>query len=163
MRKGFLIYEEMRKYLVIYEEAGSHMTLQPFPSEFPYIWEFFSLFYLVYLSLWEFHQEINMAVLVKFNETRYENVHLHIVQLCISHDMEPKINFGDLPPYLTYGVHCLSPLIFTYCIYSVKITSHEQVELHLLTNWQHWQKGFHSSLKIFFDYRRVFPVYALTW
>jgi hypothetical protein len=24
MRKGFLIYEEMRKYLVIYEEAVSH-------------------------------------------------------------------------------------------------------------------------------------------
>jgi hypothetical protein len=36
-RKGFLIYEEMRKYLVIYEEAGSHITLQPFPSGFPYI------------------------------------------------------------------------------------------------------------------------------
>ncbi len=27
MRKGFRIYEEMREYLVIYEEAGSHMTL----------------------------------------------------------------------------------------------------------------------------------------
>jgi hypothetical protein len=25
MRKGFLIYEEMRKYLLIYEEADSHM------------------------------------------------------------------------------------------------------------------------------------------
>jgi hypothetical protein len=25
MRKGFLIYEEMRKYLVIYEEAVSHI------------------------------------------------------------------------------------------------------------------------------------------
>jgi hypothetical protein len=25
MRKGFLIYEEMRKYLVIYEEAFSHI------------------------------------------------------------------------------------------------------------------------------------------
>ncbi len=37
MRKGFLIYEEMRKYLVIYEEAVSHiyMTLQPLPSVFP--------------------------------------------------------------------------------------------------------------------------------
>jgi hypothetical protein len=33
MRKGFLIYEEMRKYLVIYGEAVSHI----FPSEFPYI------------------------------------------------------------------------------------------------------------------------------
>jgi hypothetical protein len=28
MRKGFLIYEEVRKYLVIYEEAVSHITLQ---------------------------------------------------------------------------------------------------------------------------------------
>jgi hypothetical protein len=27
MRKGFLIYEEMRKYLVIYEEAVSHIRL----------------------------------------------------------------------------------------------------------------------------------------
>jgi hypothetical protein len=35
MRKGFLIYEEMRKYLTIYEEAvGHNMTLQPIPSEF---------------------------------------------------------------------------------------------------------------------------------
>ncbi len=25
MRKGFLIYEEMHKYLVIYEEAVSHI------------------------------------------------------------------------------------------------------------------------------------------
>jgi hypothetical protein len=47
MRKGFLIYEEMRKYLVIYEEAvKSYMTLQPLPSGFPYIGGFFfSLFY----------------------------------------------------------------------------------------------------------------------
>jgi hypothetical protein len=38
MRKGFLTDEEMRKYLTIYEEAGySYMTLQPIPSEFPYI------------------------------------------------------------------------------------------------------------------------------
>ncbi len=35
-RKGFLIYEEMRKYLVIYKEAVSQ-TLQPLLSEFPYI------------------------------------------------------------------------------------------------------------------------------
>jgi hypothetical protein len=27
MRKGFLIYEEMGKYLVIYEEAVSHIRL----------------------------------------------------------------------------------------------------------------------------------------
>jgi hypothetical protein len=35
MRKGFLIYEEMRKYVPIYEEEA--VTLQPIPSEFPYI------------------------------------------------------------------------------------------------------------------------------
>jgi hypothetical protein len=29
MRKGFIIYEEMRKYLTIHEEAVSHMT-EPF-------------------------------------------------------------------------------------------------------------------------------------
>jgi hypothetical protein len=35
MRKGFLVYEELRKYLVKSEEAVSHtyMTLQPLPSE----------------------------------------------------------------------------------------------------------------------------------
>jgi hypothetical protein len=37
MRKGFLRYEEMRKYLTEYEEAVVYMTLQPLPSEFPYI------------------------------------------------------------------------------------------------------------------------------
>jgi hypothetical protein len=39
MRKGFLKYEVMRKYLTIYEEAVGHihMTLQPIPSEIPYI------------------------------------------------------------------------------------------------------------------------------
>jgi hypothetical protein len=39
MRKGFLIYEEMRKYLTIYEEVVSltYMTLHPIPSEFLYI------------------------------------------------------------------------------------------------------------------------------
>jgi hypothetical protein len=38
MRKGLIIHEKMRKYLVIYEEAVSNicMTLQPFPSGFPY-------------------------------------------------------------------------------------------------------------------------------
>ncbi len=48
MRKGFLIYEEMRKYLAIYVEAVSHicMTLQLLHSEFPYIWgKFYFLFY----------------------------------------------------------------------------------------------------------------------
>jgi hypothetical protein len=35
MRKGFLMYEELRRYFVIYEEAISHMTLQPLPSGFP--------------------------------------------------------------------------------------------------------------------------------
>jgi hypothetical protein len=46
MRKGFLIYEEMRKYFPIWEEAVSHMTLQLLHSEFPYIWEKFDfLFY----------------------------------------------------------------------------------------------------------------------
>ncbi len=37
MRKSFLIYEEMRKYLTIYEEAVS-ITLHPIPSEFSSIW-----------------------------------------------------------------------------------------------------------------------------
>jgi hypothetical protein len=47
MRKGFLIYEEIRKYLTIYEEAVSHicMTLQPIPSEFPFSEENFDFFY----------------------------------------------------------------------------------------------------------------------
>ncbi len=39
MRKGFLIYEKMRKYLTLHEEAVSHtyMTLRPIPSKFPCI------------------------------------------------------------------------------------------------------------------------------
>ncbi len=37
MRKGFLIYEEMRKYLACYLGCSSYMTLQPVLSEFPYI------------------------------------------------------------------------------------------------------------------------------
>jgi hypothetical protein len=38
MRKGFLIYEEMRKYLTKYEEALVilYMTLRRIHSEFPY-------------------------------------------------------------------------------------------------------------------------------
>jgi hypothetical protein len=37
-REGFLIYEEIRKYLTIYEETfKSYITLQPIHSEFPYI------------------------------------------------------------------------------------------------------------------------------
>jgi hypothetical protein len=36
MRKGFLIYKEMRKYLTKYEEAG-YMTLQLLRFEFPNI------------------------------------------------------------------------------------------------------------------------------
>ncbi len=37
--KGFLIYKEMHKYFLIYEEAVSHiyMTLQLLNSEFPYL------------------------------------------------------------------------------------------------------------------------------
>jgi hypothetical protein len=37
IRKGFLIYEKMRKYFPVYEEADSHMTLQLHHYEFPYI------------------------------------------------------------------------------------------------------------------------------
>ncbi len=129
------------------------------PLDFLIMRNFFPLFYLVYLSLWKFYQELNIAVVVKSNETRYENVHLHIVQLCISRDMEPKINFGDLPPYLTaLSVSCNIYILYLLCEVNLPWT-----ELHLLTNWQRWQKGFHSSLKIFFDYRRAFPFNALTW
>ncbi len=35
MRKGFIIYVEIRKYFPIYGEAVSHMTLQLLHSEFP--------------------------------------------------------------------------------------------------------------------------------
>jgi hypothetical protein len=42
MRKGFLIYEEMRKYFPIYEEAVSQLL----HSEFPHIWrKFYFLFH----------------------------------------------------------------------------------------------------------------------
>ncbi len=47
MRKGFLIYEEMRKFSPIYEEAVIVIyDFAPDPSEFPYIREkFYFLFY----------------------------------------------------------------------------------------------------------------------
>jgi hypothetical protein len=44
MRKGFLIYEEMRKYFTIYCTRmwiGGHWSLQPIPSEFPFFIFFF--------------------------------------------------------------------------------------------------------------------------
>ncbi len=46
MRKGFLIYEEMRNYLTICEEAVSHsyMTLQPILLNFPRYEENFLFF-----------------------------------------------------------------------------------------------------------------------
>ncbi len=56
MRKGFLIYEEMRKYFPIYEEAVCHtyMTLQLLHSEFPYIrGNFYFLFYQCASLPWE--------------------------------------------------------------------------------------------------------------
>ncbi len=48
MRKGFLIYEEMRKFLFIYEEAVSYTykTLQQLPSEFPYKLGIFFFFFI---------------------------------------------------------------------------------------------------------------------
>ncbi len=46
MRKGFLMYEELRRYFVIYEEAISHMTLQPLPSGFPIRWRKFDFFFI---------------------------------------------------------------------------------------------------------------------
>jgi hypothetical protein len=46
-RKGFLIYEEMRKYLTVYKEAAVVIhDFAPYPTEFPYILGKFSfLFY----------------------------------------------------------------------------------------------------------------------
>jgi hypothetical protein len=46
-REGFLIYEEIRKYLTIYEETfESYITLQQIKSKSPYLWGRFSfLFY----------------------------------------------------------------------------------------------------------------------
>ncbi len=38
MRKGFLIFEEMRKYLIIYIRGGRWSYIIPsIPSKFPYI------------------------------------------------------------------------------------------------------------------------------
>jgi hypothetical protein len=44
MRKGFLISEKCA-ILTIYEEAV-YMTLQPVPSEFPYRWGKFDIFFI---------------------------------------------------------------------------------------------------------------------
>ncbi len=78
MMNVFLIYKEMRKYLTIYEDAISHsyMTLQPIPSEFPYIWGKFSfLFYpcsrLVYFGRKKRKACQNFPVLAMKKPTRY--------------------------------------------------------------------------------------------
>ncbi len=48
MRKGFLVYEEMRKYLTINEEAVSHIWLCTGLSEFPYtVYEEKFLFFFI--------------------------------------------------------------------------------------------------------------------
>ncbi len=44
MRKGFLIYEEMRIFSPIFEEAG--MTLQPIPLNFLIYEENFIIFFI---------------------------------------------------------------------------------------------------------------------
>jgi hypothetical protein len=47
LRKGLLKYEEMRKYLTIYEKVlVININLQPIPSEFPYIWGKFSFLFI---------------------------------------------------------------------------------------------------------------------
>jgi hypothetical protein len=48
LRKGFLIYEERRKYFPIYEEAVSNkvLALQLLHSEFPHIWGKFSFLFI---------------------------------------------------------------------------------------------------------------------
>jgi hypothetical protein len=48
MRKGFLIYEEVRKFFPIYEEAVSHigMTLHPIPLDFLIYEENFLFFFI---------------------------------------------------------------------------------------------------------------------
>jgi hypothetical protein len=46
MRKGFLIYEEMRQYFRIYEEVVSHMTLHPIPLNFLIYEENFLFFFI---------------------------------------------------------------------------------------------------------------------
>ncbi len=48
MRKGFLIYEEMRKFFPIYVLGGrwSYMTLYPIPLNFLRYEEYFLFFYI---------------------------------------------------------------------------------------------------------------------
>ncbi len=48
MRQGFLRYEELRKYLILYEEAVSHtyMTLLPVPRNFLICEENFIVFFI---------------------------------------------------------------------------------------------------------------------
>jgi hypothetical protein len=50
MRKGFLIYEEIRKNFTIYEEAVC-MTLQPIPLNFLIYEENFLFFFVLYQPL----------------------------------------------------------------------------------------------------------------
>ncbi len=46
MRKGFLIYDDMRQFFPIYEEAQSCMTLHPIPLHFLIYEENFFFFFI---------------------------------------------------------------------------------------------------------------------
>jgi hypothetical protein len=115
MRRGFLIYEEMRKYLVIFEEAISNinMTLHPLPSDFPYIWGKFYL--LVYqcshsgiYDLWKWKMVKCLLVVHKIyiHRTTLVNVLTHFLSYVVT---EEECGGGCVPWGRWAGYSCSSP------------------------------------------------------
>ncbi len=110
MRKGFLMYEEMRKYLVIYWEATSHniliygMNLQLLPSAFPNIWgKFYLIFYqctyknIPHSAVHTWHR----ASLFAF----YRNCFLFLlytILYTVFNNMSHMITYSHFPPFLLY-------------------------------------------------------------
>ncbi len=100
MRKGFLIYEEMRKYLTIYSTVWggrkSYVTLKPIPSEFPYIWEkFYFIFYQCKFP------ETAKGLLVNFTQ------YLLVQKLIKGQMLHKYLDFRvDKYPKISYFLYC---------------------------------------------------------
>ncbi len=84
MRKGFLIYEEIRKYLFIDEEAVGYMTFAPDPVRISLYRRKFPFFFIsAYLSL-ESHTEYKYSSCRLLHVDMQTCRHLFIAKICNS-------------------------------------------------------------------------------
>jgi hypothetical protein len=123
MRKGFLIYVEMRKYLTIYEKAVSRLCN----------WFHLNFLILVYEENWCYFLSVCIQVLTydsSNNWTRNKYTYCSCLQIRVSNcfwDCRLACNWITLVlyfpvtvnvrvfPYLTYFGHSLFFLNFSYC------------------------------------------------